>query len=280
MTVGRAISLFLIDGVPDGRVACELFNWTGKAFRIPRKLVKESADRLDLQRAGVYFLFGRDDTRNEANSAYVGEAEDVIRRVPQHQEKDFWTEALLFVSKDENLNRAHIQFLEYTIYTTALKVGRYEVRNDRTPTRPAISEVEQAVMTEFFANLQLLVGALGYKIFEPLVSPTSSEADEYHISAARGANARAVFGSEGLVVLKGSEAAGSVVPSTPESVTRLRQMLAEEGVLAAQNGSLVFAKDYLFSSPSAAAGVVLGRSANGWVEWKNQIGRTLKENEE
>jgi hypothetical protein len=280
MAAGRAISLFLIDGAPDGRVACELFNWTGKAFRVPRKLVKESADRADLRRAGVYFLFGRDDARNEANSAYIGEAEDVIRRVPQHQDKDFWTEALIFVSKDENLNRAHIKFLEYTIYTTALEVGRYELRNGSTPNRPAISEVEQAVMTEFFANLQLLVGALGYKIFEPLVSPSSSEADEYMIAAARGANARAVFGSEGLVVLKGSEAAGSVVPSTPESVTRLRKVLTDEGVLAAQNGHFIFAKDYLFSSPSAAAGVVLGRSANGWVEWKDRMGRSLKDNEE
>lgn len=280
MAAGRAISLFLIDGAPDGRVACELFNWTGKAFRIPRKQVKESADRMDLQRAGVYFLFGRDDARNEANSAYVGEAEDVIRRVPQHHEKDFWTEALLFVSKDENLNRAHIQFLEYTIYTTALSVGRYEMKNDRTPTRPSISEVEQAVMTEFFANLQLLVGALGYKIFEPLVSPTSSASDEYQIHAIRGANARAVFGSEGMVVLKGSEAAGSVVTSTPESVSRLRQQLTDEGVLAEQNGVFAFQKDYLFSSPSAAAGVVLGRSANGWVEWKDRHGRSLKDNEE
>ena len=83
-----------------------------------------------------------------------------------------------------------------------------------------------------------------------------------------------------MVVLKGSEAAGSVVPSTPESVTRLRQLLTDEGVLATQNGNFVFVRDYLFSSPSAAAGVVLGRSANGWVEWKDRVGQTLKDNEE
>jgi len=280
MTVGRAISLFLIDGVPDGRIACELFNWTGKGFKIPRRLLKESADRVDLRKAGVYFLFGRDDSRNEVNSAYIGEAEDVIKRIPQHQEKDFWTEALLFVSKDENLNRAHIKFLEYTIYTAALEVGRYELRNGNMPSKPAISEVEQAVMTEFFSNLQLLVGALGYKVFEPLVSTAASEAGEYVITAARGANARAVLASEGMVVLKGSEAAGSVVPSTPESIARLRQFLTDDGILVTQNGNLIFTKDHLFSSPSAAAGVVLGRSANGWIEWKDHLGRTLKDNEE
>src|SRR3954466_6255062 len=126
MATGRAISLFLIDGIPDGRVACELFNWTGKGFKIPRRMLKESADRPELRKAGVYFLFGRDDTRNEANSVYVGEAEEVIKRIPQHQEKDFWTEVLLFVSKDDNLNKAHIKFLEYTIYAKVAEVGRYE----------------------------------------------------------------------------------------------------------------------------------------------------------
>lgn len=280
MAIGRAISLFLIDGVPDGRVACELFNWTGKGFKIPRRLLKESADRPELRKAGVYFLFGRDDTRNEPNSVYVGEAEEVIKRIPQHQDKDFWTEVLLFVSKDDNLNKAHIKFLEYTIYARAVEVGRYELRNGNTPNRPAISEMEQAVMTEFFENLQLLVGALGYKLFEPLVSPTTSDAEEFLITAARGANARAVLASDGMVVLRGSAAAGSEVPSTPESVTRLRQLLATDGVLEQQNGNLVFTRDHLFSSPSAAAAVVLGRSANGWVEWRDAAGRTLKDNEE
>ncbi|MFO0798252.1 MAG: GIY-YIG nuclease family protein [Gemmataceae bacterium] len=280
MPAGRAISLFLIDGVPDGRVACELFNWTGKAFRIPRKLIKESADRPDLRRAGVYLLFGRDDTRNEVSTAYVGEADDVIRRIPQHQDKEFWTEALLFVSKDENLNRAHIKFLEHTIYAKALEVGRYEVVNGSTPNCPQISEVERAVMTEFFENLQLLTGALGYKLFEPLVSATASESDHYVITAARGANARGVFGSEGMVVLKGSEAANTTVPSIPDSTNNLRQLLMTEGVLVDQGGRLVFTRDHLFASPSGAAGVVLGRSANGWVEWKDRAGRPLKENEE
>nr|MCU0705537.1 GIY-YIG nuclease family protein [Fimbriiglobus sp.] len=213
-------------------------------------------------------------------TVYIGEAEEVIRRIPQHQEKDFWTEVLLFVSKDDNLNKAHIKFLEYTIYSKAAEIGRYELKNGNTPNRPAISEMEQAVMTEFFENLQLLVGALGYKLFEPLVNPLSSDAEEYVISAAHGANARAIWASDGMVVLKGSAAAGSEVPSTPDSIARLRHLLITDGVLIAQNGNLVFTRDHLFPSPSAAAGVVLGRSANGWIEWKDAAGRTLKGNEE
>lgn len=279
MAIGRAISLFLIDGVPDGRVACELFNWTGKGFKIPRRLLKESADRSDLRKTGVYFLFGRDDTRNDINNVYVGEAEDVIKRIPQHQDKEYWTEALLFVSKDENLNKAHIKFLEYTICAKIKDVGRYELQNGNTPNRPAISEVEQAVMTEFFENLQLLVGALGYKPFEPLVGPATSDMDEYTILAARGANARAVLSNDGIVVMKGSSASSNEVNSTPESILRLRRQLLADGIIVQQNGNLIFSCDHLFSSPSAAAGAVLGRSANGWIEWKDNSGRTLKEKE-
>ncbi len=280
MAIGRGISLFLIDGAPDGRIACELFNWTGKGFKIPRRLLKESAERPELRKAGVYFLFGRDDTHNEANRVYVGEAEEVIKRIQQHQEKDFWTEVLLFVSKDDNLNKAHIKFLEYTIYARVVEVGRYKLLNGNTPNKPAISEIEQAVMAEFFENLQLLVGALGYKLFEPLVNPTTSASEQYIITAARGANARAVWTSDGMVVLKDSAAAGTEVPSTPGSVTRLRHLLSTDGILVPQNSNLVFTRDHLFSSPSAAAGVVLGRSANGWIEWINTGGRTLKDNEE
>ncbi len=280
MASGKAISLFLIDGIPDGRVACELFNWIGKGYKIPRRLLKESADREDLRKAGVYFLFGRDEGRNDVNSVYIGEAEEVYKRITQHQEKDFWTEVLLFISKDENLNKAHIKFLEFTIYTEAERANRYSIRNGNTPNCPAISELEQAVMTEFFENLKVLVGALGYKLFESLTNSVAMPGDEYILVAARGANAKAVLTSDGMVVGKGSEVAVTTVPSTPEPVVRLRDALLKDGVLVAENGKFVFARDHLFASPSTAASVVLGRSANGRIEWKDATGKTLKENEE
>lgn len=280
MTIGKAISLFLIDGTPDGRIACELFNWTGKGYKIPRRLVRESSDRGELWKAGLYFLFGRDESRNEINSVYVGEAEEAYKRIAQQQDKEFWTEVLLFVSKDENLNKAHVKFLEYTAYSAAETANRYEITNGNVPNKPAISEVELAVMTEFFENLKLLTGALGYKLFEPLVTPTANTTDEYSISAARGANARAILTNDGMVIRAGSEAATSVVPSTPESIINIRDKLIDDGVIVTDNSRMVFARDHLFSSPSTAAAVVLGRSANGRIEWKDSQGRTIKENEE
>jgi hypothetical protein len=273
MTTGKSISLFLIDGSPDGVVACELFNWTGKGFRIPRNSLKSVCDRQDLRKAGVYFLFGRDDSDREA--VYIGEAEEVMKRLLQHQDKDFWSEALVFISKDENLNKAHVKYLEYALHDQAIRTKRYSVINTNTPSCPAISEAEQAVMTEFAANLCLLVGTMGYKVFEKLTKTAVAKHDKFYISAARGARAEGVVTSEGFVVLKGSKCASSEVPSMPIAFANKRsQLLAEKTV---ENWE--FTQDYLFQSPSTAAAIVMGRSANGLIEWKKADGSTLRDNQ-
>jgi hypothetical protein len=206
-------------------------NWTRKAYKIPRNLFKDSTDRPDLHKAGVYFLFGRDQIDLEINIAYIGEAEEVYKRVAQHQDKDFWVEAVIFVSKDEHLNKAHVKFLEYAIYDAALTAKRHRLANGNTSNCPAISEAEQAVMTEFLENLTILIGAMGYKLFEPLTKPHPKSADLYYIRAARGAQAKAVVTTEGIVVTEGSEIAMSCVPSTAPSTIALRQKLLEQAVI-------------------------------------------------
>jgi hypothetical protein len=200
-------------------------------------------------------------------------------RLYSYQEKDFWTEVLIFVSKDDNLNKAHIKFLEHTIYAKVREAGRYELKNSNTPNRPEISEVDQAVMTEFLANLQLLTGVMGYKLFEPLVNVTAAAVETYHLANSRGASAQTVYTSDGMVVLKDSFAALDEVTSVGESTRRLRVQLTEQGVLSAQDNRSLFMLDHIFSSPSSAASAVQGRQANGWVEWKDEAGNTLKDNE-
>jgi hypothetical protein len=273
VALGKSISLFLIDGTSDGVVACELFNWTGKGYKIPRSRLKELAAREDLKRAGVYFLVGRDETDSEI--AYIGEAESVFKRLLQHQDKDFWTEALAFISKDENLNKAHIRYLEYALYKSATEADRYKIVNSNIPSKPSISEAELAVMAEFAQNLQLLVGTMGYKLFEQLKKRAIPKHERYFISAARGADASAALTSEGIVVLKGSKVASSEAPSTPQSFRSKREKLMSDSIIK----NYTFTKDYLFSSASTAAAVVMGRSANGLIEWKRKDGTTLKDNQ-
>ena len=280
MATGKAITIFLIDGNPDGLLTCELSNWTGKAVKIPRLMLKDSAKRLELNKTGVYFLFGRDEANPDATAVYIGEAEEVYKRLIQHQKLDFWTEAVVFISKDENLNKAHIKFLEYSLHEMAEKANRYSIKNANTPTRPSISESERAVMLEFMDNMKVLINTMGYKLFEPLTEAREDKENQYFIKATRGADSKAVVTNEGIVVTKGSTIATSLVPSISPSLIAFRQKLIDRGVIVQKKDKLQFTQDYLFASPSTAAAIVMGRNANGRIEWKDKDGKTLKENEE
>ena len=277
---GKTIKIFLVDGEPNGRMTCELSNWTGKALKIPRKKIKESSDRPELENTGIYILFGKSDKSENKELAYIGEAEGIYKRLNQHlSAKDFWNEALVFVSKDENLNKAHIKYLESRLHEIAIKVNRYELENGNIPPRSTISESDQAEMEEFLDNIRLLVNALGYKVFDELRKVQTFEEEvknTFYISALRGANATGQMTNEGFVVLKDSEIATSYTNSFSKNLIQLRQKLIDENVIVQSDNTLVFTEDYLFSSPSAAAGVVMGRSANGLTEWKLKDGRILK----
>lgn len=277
---GKTIKLFLVDGEPNGRMTCELSNWTGKAFKIPRKQIKESSNREELQGTGIYILFGKGEKTGKA-MAYIGEAEGIYKRLVQHlSAKDFWNEAIVFVSKDENLNKAHIKYIESRLYEIALEVNRYELQNGNCPPRPKISESDQAEMEEFISNIGLLINTLGFKIFEELRKTDQTDEEKenttFYIEAARGANASGQWTNEGFVVLKDSTIAKSTTNSFPKNWLRLRESLISEGIISEKEDQLIFEKDYLFTSPSAAAAVVMGRSANGLTEWKLKDGRILK----
>ena len=277
MTFGKTIKMFLIDGDPSGRLTCELSNWTGLAYRIPRTEVKKCSDRPNLNSTGVYMLFGRNDDDKEA--VYIGEAEEVYTRLQSHlREKDFWNEVIVFISKDENLNKAHIKYIENRLYEKAKAANRYDVLNGNIPPMPSISESDRAEMDEFISNLVMMVNTLGHKLFEEIKDQSDSKKSEvWYINAARGANARGIQTQEGFVVLRDSKIASSTVDSFSESLTAKRDNLIQSNKVQIINDEYVVMEDLLFSSPSLAATIVMGRSANGLTEWKDRHGRTLKE---
>ena len=277
MKFGKTIKLFLIDGEPNGRMSCELSNWTGKAYKIPRTKLKECTDRDDLNGTGVYLLLGKDLEGKEL--VYIGEAESILKRLTQHlNQKDFWNETIVFISKDENLNKAHIKYLENRLFEIANLAKRYKVENVITPTQSSISESDRAEMEEFIEHIKLMVNTLGHKVFEEKreLKP-KQKADIFLIKAARGADAQGEPTSEGFVVFKDSRAASTIVNSMTSSFVTLRQKLLDDGVLISKGDYLIFADDYLFSSPSTAAAMVMGRNANGLTEWKLKTGKTLKD---
>lgn len=277
MKFGKTIKIFLIDGDPNGRMTCELSNWTGKAYKIPRNKIKDCRDRPDIFNTGIYLLFGKN--QENKDSVYIGEAETVLNRLNQHLgQKDFWNEAIVFVSKDENLNKAHVKYLENRLHEIATNVKRYSIENSNIPTLSSISESDRAEMEEYIENIKLLVNTLGHKVFEEKREINIEKIQNiFFINAARGANASGEPNSDGFLVFKGSKATLDTTPSLTNSLVNLRNELLDKGVLTKLSDCLLFNEDYIFTSASLAAATVMGRSANGLTEWKLKNGKTLKE---
>jgi hypothetical protein len=279
---GKTIKLFLMDSDSEGRIICELSNWTGKAYRIPRGKVKDCSNREDLRSTTVYLLFGRPETSTDKAKVYIGEAENAYSRLVYHvSEKEFWNEAVVFISKDENLNKAHIKYLESRLFEIANMASRYEVKNSNIPTKSSISESDKAEMEEFIEYIKILINTMGFKVFEPLIKQelaNSSNDEKLYINATRGANAKGKRTSDGFVVFRNSEIATDTVKSYREKgLNKLRDELIENEIIVKVEDKLVFKSDYLFSSPSAAAMVIMGRSANGLLEWKDSSGKALRD---
>ena len=271
-----------MDSDPDGRIACELSNWTGKAYRIPRGKVKNCSDREDLRSTTVYLLFGKPETLTDKAKVYIGEAENAYSRLVDHvSKKEFWNEAVVFISKDDNLNKAHIKYLESRLFEMANMASRYDVQNSNTPTKSSISESDKAEMEEFIEYIKILINTMGFKVFDPLIKqePVNNNDDEnLYINAASGANAKGKRTSDGFVVFRNSEIATETVESYRErGLDKLRNELIKNEIIVQVDDKLVFKSDWLFSSPSAAANVIMGRSANGLKEWKDSSGKKLHE---
>ncbi len=281
MRYGKTIKIFLIDGDPNGRMSCEISNWTGKGYKIPRIKVKDCIDRQDLNNTGVYLLFGKDE--EGIDLVYIGEAETSLKRLIQHMtQKDFWHETIVFISKDENLNKAHVKYLENRLHDLAKTAHRYKIINTTIPTQSSISESDKAEMEEYLENIKILVNTFGHKVFEEkreIIIQQKSMQDIFYIKAARGANAQGKPTSDGFVVFKGSKAASTTVTSISPSFLKLRQQLIDKNILIPNGETLEFGEDNVFSSPSTAAVMVMGRNANGLEEWKLINGKTLKEYE-
>jgi len=283
MKFGKTIKLFLIDGDTNGRLTCELSNWTGKAYKLPRNLIKICTDRPEIQTTGVYMLLNKSDDLSKKGQLYIGEAENIFKRLTQHvKEKDFWNEAIVFISKDDNLNKAHIKYLENRLHDIAFSANRYELINNQKPTQSSISESDKAEMEEFLANILTLVSTLGYNAFEQIRQvdtkvQSDEEKDLFYISAVRGADGIGKTTNEGFVVFENSQVADPVTNSYPKTMQELRDTLISEGVIVKEQEKMIFKRDYLFSSPSSAAMIIMGRSANGLTEWKMKSGKTLQD---
>jgi Domain of unknown function (DUF4357) len=274
---GFSVHVFLPDGDPDGVKVVEKDNWTGRGLVIPRSRFADTRHRDELNRTGVYLLTGPSDGA-ALPMLYVGEGDPVKARIDQHaRSKDFWTQAVVFTSKDQNLNKAHVQHLESRLVELAAAAKRTVLDNSNAPKPPSLSEADVAAVEGFLDDLLLCLPLLGLGFFEP--ASALPVAGTRLLLRAKGIEAKGHETSSGFVVRQGSQAVGQgkLAPSMHRYLADLRDELVRQGVMVAAGDGFTFAQDYTFASPSTAAGVLLGRSSNGRVEWKDAQGRTLKE---
>jgi len=276
-TAGRSLRLFLVDGTPQGIIAAEIINWTGKALCAPRARLGDLLKRPEAARTGVYILIGPDPDRPGGERAYIGEADDIANRMRIHlkaEEKDFFDRLAFVVAKDENLTKSHARYLESRLIRATLEAGSVSLANGTQPDFRNLPEADRADMEFFLGQLRLVLPILGFDLFRQpagrVASGGRSSDEALFTFSTAGASATAREVEEGFVVLAGSTARRAGTETFPLGYRALRDQLVHDGRLVETPDPDLyrFATDLAFSSPSAAASVVAARSASGPREWK------------
>ena len=272
----QTIQIFLPDGSPRSVKIAEITNRVVKSILVPRNKLEYISSRDELRNVGIYFLFG--ESADKAKPiVYIGEAEDCLDRLKQHnRSKEFWNYAVVMVSKINAFTKSHAKYLEHIAVAHAMESNRYETENATIPSKPFVTESMEADLLDSFDTIKILLSTLGFPVFEK-VSKEQISSKELLILNGRDIKAEGDLIDDGFVVFKGSQAKKESVPSCHEYLINLRQKLLQSEIIEEVNGNYVFVQDYIFTSPSTAGGVVLGRSTNGWTKWKNKEGKTLDE---
>jgi len=266
--MGKTVTTYLIDGDPKGTRYSFISNKICQMFVVPRSNLSYLSEQEKLQKPAFYILIGEDEATKP--QAYIGETENFKERVKDHDNKKaFWQKALIFVSKDEDMTKADVQYLEYKAIAEAKKANTFILNeNKQIPKAPNLPEHQRDAIDEFFEDIKFLTSFMGCNIFE------ISRPKEEHLfyTKGRGSNAKGFYHSEGFTVLKGSIIANDCVPSLKWKEKR-DNLVKEYATL--ENGSLIMNSDKTFSSPSTAADFCIGSSNNGWLVWKDKDGNTL-----
>lgn len=271
----RTIQIFLPSGDPSGVRVAEITTSIIRLIEVPRVLLATFLSMSEANQVGIYFLIGGDDS----HTLYVGQSGEVGKRLLQHGKdptKD-WERALVLVSMTSNLTQTHALYLESLSIERAKSCQRYNLTNSNSGQRPFTPVPLQADCEEIHDIGSILLATLGYPIFEPLLSADETDPQDKFFCKRSGVVAEGFYTHEGFVVLAGSR--GRIAPSGKgsEALESTRRQLLDAGVLKVEGAHAVMTKDYLFKTPSAASCALLMAASNGWLEWKNDSGKTLSD---
>lgn len=278
---GRTIQLFLIDGKPTGLRKATIHGWTGLLVVSGAAAFGDLTARTEVDRTGVYILSGPDPAQPGVTRVYIGSGNSVAERIEKSAKtREFWETAITVTTSDDDLSKGHAEYLEARLIRVAAQAGRVALDNGTHPDigRRRLPEADIANMEQFLANLRIILPVIGLDMLKPQpravtqvekpVEVRTGEETQFEIRHKSGIQATAVEEDGEFVVLEGSEAligTGYV----QQSYGGLKdKMIAEGALIPHAEDRMRFAKPWPFSSPSAAAAVVLDRNSNGRLEWK------------
>lgn len=286
---GRSIRIFLADGTATGIMTTEIMNWTGKVIVAPRTQLVSLAKRSETQRTGIYALVGEDSDNPLRDKVYIGESDNVLNRLTQHNRdpaKDFWSRTVIVISKDENLTKAHIRYLESRLIQIATQAGRATLENGTSPDTTGLPEPDIADMEYFLEQLLTLLPVLNFPFATPAPTITTALPAQTNQSNSTVSNtASPTFVANGsdytvqaqevdgqFVILKNSTIKKETKSSLSTTYKSLRDQLIKDGTLieTPDGRSLQLKTDISMSSPSGAASLTTGISVNGREFWKLQ----------
>jgi hypothetical protein len=278
---GRTLKLFLVDGTASGVITAEIGISSIKAVVSSRTALPDLIKREESSQTGIYILAGPDPSHITRELVYIGEGDQVKNRLISHdkdESKDFFTRALVVVSKDKNLTKAHGRYLESKLITAVRRAGRATLMNGTEPDFRGLPEPDVADMERVLDEIEILLPVLGFHILVP--ADTRSAEPRDHLNANKtsivfefsgeGFDAKAEESGSEFVVKAGSLVRIKETATCPASSRDVRKYAFENKVLEPQSDGLSWRlyQDQYFSSPSAAASFVYGGSANGRQYWK------------
>ncbi|WP_240493112.1 GIY-YIG nuclease family protein [Kushneria phosphatilytica] len=215
MTQGRSIRLFLVDGTPNGLLTAEIMNWTGHVLTGPRSKLSELVQRPECGRTGIYFLVGPDPDNSLRPLVYIGESDDVATRLKQHNRpedkggKDFWERVCLITSKDQNLTKAHVKYLESLLIKNAGDVGRAKLINGTSHDYGNLPESDRADMAFFVEQIRIVLPVLGFDFLRDSTRPPKSDEPQKPGSLESSPQFFMKVPRHGISVLRGRKLMGS-----------------------------------------------------------------------
>ena len=272
MATSKKLEMIYHNGQPDGIRSIRRHLSTMTAYVIPRPLLAEAKKITGINRPGIYYLINEND-ENKIAQIYIGQTRNGVVRLDDHnRSKDFWNKAIMFLADSKTFSLDMISGLEEYSIIKAHESNRYKVENSVKP-KYEIDEYDLPSIEEVYEEIQFIMATQGYKLDNARAS--LNESSVFHTTR-NGIKAYGVYDGDKFQVLEGSQIDISKIIPFNKLQTQRDEAL-KNGDIVFENGIYILKKSMEFSSPSAASCFVLGGNTNGWLEWKNQDGKTLDE---